>query len=317
MILGASHERGQFTLSRLLMMENILDFGTLTVADAMTPASQAVVLDAAKPWTENLELVRRSMRSRYPLLRRDHPKIESAVHIKDIALVVGATLQPPDLAKIARPIFSVREDLPLESLLTRFHQRGTHIAAVEDEKGKWVGLVTLEDVMEELVGTIRDEFEPVKDERLLDIVPVSAIELELEAATKEEAIRKLSDRLASAVPGVDARMLAQAVLKRESLASTGLGDGIAIPHARLAGLARSAAVFARSAGLDFGCLDGKPAQILFLVVTPPHDEGAHVRVLAKISRLLSSEYLKERLLRAKTPEEIREIFDVSDRSVPA
>jgi len=317
MILGASHEQGQFTLSRLLMMENILDFGTLQVRDAMTPAAQATVLDVAQPWSENLERIRRSMRSRYPLVRPNRPRMESAVHIKDIAIALGTTLQPPDLAKLARPSFVVRGDLSLESLLTQFHQRGSHLAIVEDEKGAWKGLVTLEDVIEELIGTIRDEFAAVKEERLLDLVPEAAIELELEAATKEEAIRKLARVLARAVPALDVDGLALAVLKRENLASTGLGNGIAIPHARFAGLPRAAAAFARSPGLDFGCLDGKPAQILFLVATPPHDEGAHVRVLAKISRLLSSDYLRERLLRAKTVEEVREIFDVSDRSVPA
>lgn len=317
MLLGASHEGGHFTLSRLLMMENILDFGTLSVRDVMVPPSKAVMLDASKPWPDNFETIQKSMHSRYPLIRGDRSKVEGVVHVKDVAVALGKAAASPDLSKIARVVFRVRDDLPLETLLTRFHQRGTHMAMVEDERGKWVGLVTLEDVMEELIGTIRDEFEPAKEERLLDLVPREAIDLELACATKEEAIRRMSERLARAVPGLAAEPLAQAVLKRENLASTGLGEGVAIPHARVPGLERPYAGFARSGGVEFGCLDGKPAEILFLVATPPHDEGAHVRVLGKISRLLSSAYLKERLLRAQTPDEVLEIFDVSDRSVPA
>lgn len=313
MILGASHERGQFTLSRLLMMENILDFGQLTVEDVMVSASKAVTLDAAAPWPENFEKIRKSMHSRYPIKRPDRPRIDSEVHIKDIAIAPP----PPDLVKIARPIASVRPELSLEALLTSFHQMGTHMAVVEDSYGRWVGIVTLEDVLEELVGTIRDEFEPTKEERLLDLVPEAAIELDLRSETKEQAIRTVSELLARAVPNLQAEPLTQAVLKRENLASTGIGEGVAIPHARVQGITRPFAAFARSDGVEFGCLDGKPAQLLFLIATPPHDEGAHVRVLSKISRLLSSDYLKERLLRAKSAAEVREIFDVSDKSVPA
>ncbi|MBI2898862.1 MAG: DUF21 domain-containing protein [Planctomycetes bacterium] len=317
MILGASHERGQFTLSRLLMMENLLDFGTLTVEDVMIPASKAVTLDAAAPWPENFERIRKCMHSRYPLRRPDRTRIDTEVHVKDITVALGKAPDPPDLVKLARPIAVVRPDLTLENLITHFHQMGTHMAVVEDTHGKWIGIVTLEDVLEELIGTIRDEFEPVKEERLIDLVPEAAIDTGLRAATKAEAVRRLCEILAGAVPGVGVEPLVQAILKREDLASTGLGEGVAIPHARLPGLARPVAAFARSEGVEFASLDGKPAQLLFLIATPPHDEGAHVRVLAKISRLLSSDYLKERLLQAGTAAEVREIFDVSDKSVPA
>lgn len=317
MILGASHERGQFTLSRLLMMENLLDFGQLTVDDVMVAAPKVTVLDASAPWPENFEKISKTMHSRYPLRRPDRPRIDSEIHIKDILAALGRGQHPPDLAKLARKVAVVRPELPLESLLTQFHQMGTHLAIVEDAAGKWVGIVTLEDLMEELVGTIRDEFEPVKEERLLDLVPEAAIDMDLEATTKEEAVRKMCERLATAVPGFSAEALVQAILKREGLASTGLGDGVAIPHARVPGISRPFAAFARSRGVEFGSLDGRPAEILFLVATPPHDEGAHLRALSKIGRLLSSDYLKERLLKAKTPGEVREVFDVSDRSVPA
>ncbi len=317
MILGASHERGQFTLSRLLMMENLLDFGQLSVDDVMVSADKVVTLDASAPWAENFQRVTKSMHSRYPLRRAAGGRIDSEIHIKDITVAMGRGQIPPDLAKIARPIPVVRPELPLETLLTQFHQLGTHMAAVEDSSGRWSGIVTLEDVIEELVGTIRDEFEPVKEERLLDLVPEAAIEVELRATTKEEAVREMSGRLAAAVPGLSPEALTQAVLKRESLASTGLGEGVAIPHARVPGIARPVAAFARSEGVEFDSLDGRPAQLLFLLATPPHDEGAHLRALSKIGRLLSSDYLRERLLKAKSTAEVREILEVSDRSVPA
>src|SRR6185503_4699096 len=67
MILGASHEQGELTLNRLLMMENVLDFGTLRVRDVMTPGAKVVTLSARAPWTENFERIKATLHSRYPL----------------------------------------------------------------------------------------------------------------------------------------------------------------------------------------------------------------------------------------------------------
>ncbi len=178
--------------------------------------------------------------------------------------------------------------------------------------------MTLEDVIEELVGTIRDEFEKVQDHRLTEIVPASAIMLDLAACPKGEAIRRLAERLAGAVSGFDVDRTVLAILKREKLASTGLGDGIAIPHGRVAGLARPVAALGRSKeGIDFQSLDGKPVNLIFLILTPTHDEGAHVHILEKISTLLASDYLREQLVTATTAEEVREVFRLSDKSLPA
>jgi len=108
------------------------------------------------------------------------------------------------------------------------------------------------------------------------------------------------------------------ILKREALASTGLGGGIAIPHGRVAGLGRPLAAIGLSPqGTEFGALDGKPVHLLFLILTPVHDEGAHVHILGKISRLLTSDYLRERLLSAKGPDDVMEVLRITDQSLAA
>jgi CBS domain containing-hemolysin-like protein len=316
MILGASHEQGELTLNRLLMMENVLDFGTLRVRDVMTPAAKVVTLSAKAPWPENFEKIKATLHSRYPLETgtRGPARI---VHIKDVAVALAANA-PPDLVKISRMVKSVRPDLSLEDLLQHFNRNHSHLAMVEDDRGAYYGIVSIEDVVEELIGTVRDEFEQVKEVRLADLVPLEAVALDLEPMPKRDAVSRLVERLAQKRPEIQVKPVVAAILKRESLASTGLGNGIAIPHGRVEGLARPVAAIGRSEkGIDFQSLDGNPAHLLFLILTPIHDEGVHVHILGKISRLLASDYLRERLLHATTPAEAMEVLKVADQSLPA
>ena len=93
--------------------------------------------------------------------------------------------------------------------------------------------------------------------------------------------------------------LVGALEERERLNSTALGDGVAIPHGKLPGVRRVIAAFARSrAGVDFQSLDGKPTHLFFLLVAPEDSAGAHLKALARISRLLKDESFRQRLMRA-------------------
>jgi len=312
MVLGASHEQGAFTLSRLLMMENILDFGQLTVDDVYVKAAEVTLLDPAKPWSENLAIIRPRVHSRYPL---KESRIRRIIHVKDIAMAI-ADKGSVDLNAIARPVYPVASSITLEALLKHFHTTHTHLAVVEHEE-RFLGVVTLEDVIEELIGTVRDEFEQVKDYGLAELVPAEAIILDLDG-DKESVIRRLVERVSAGRPGVDAAKVHATIMKRERLASTGMGDGIAMPHGRCEGLSRPYAAIGRSkAGVPFDSMDGKPANLVFLILTPVHDEGAHIHILSKISHLLASDYLRQQLLTAEKPEEVLEVFRMSDKSVPA
>jgi CBS domain containing-hemolysin-like protein len=316
MILGASHEQGALTLNRLLMMENVLDFGTLRVRDVMTPAANVVTLSAKDPWNESLAKIRASLHSRYPLFTGG-PRPSKIVHIKDIAVALAAGASP-DLAAISRPVKSVRPELSLEDLLQHFHRDHSHLALVEDDRGAWLGLVSIEDVVEELIGTVRDEFEQVREVRLSDLVPPEAVALQLDPMPKEQILRALVQRLAQKRPEINVEGVVATILKREALASTGLGGGIAIPHGRVSGLARPLAAIGLSPqGMEFGALDGKTVHLFFLILTPVHDEGAHIHILGKISRLLTSDYLRERLLNAKAPEDVMEVLRITDQSLAA
>jgi PTS system nitrogen regulatory IIA component len=103
------------------------------------------------------------------------------------------------------------------------------------------------------------------------------------------------------------------LLDRERLGSTGIGGGIGIPHGKIPGIDRLFLGFGLSRqGIDFESLDGGPTRIFFLLVTPESSAGLHLKVLARISRLLKNEAFKERLLQAGTHEEITAIIQGED-----
>ena len=132
------------------------------------------------------------------------------------------------------------------------------------------------------------------------------VEVGLRAATKAEAIDALVARLAG-VDGVeDADRLGADVAAREARMSTGVGDGLALPHARTPAVARTVAALATLAEpVDWGALDGQPVGIVLLLAGPEADRRAHVRLLAHVSRVLSDADVRARLAAAPTADDLR------------
>jgi PTS system nitrogen regulatory IIA component len=149
--------------------------------------------------------------------------------------------------------------------------------------------------------------------KLLDIVSPGGVVDDLRAETKEGVLREMSEVVAADVPFLSAQALTSILLDRESLGSTGIGDGVAIPHGKVPGLTRLAAVVARSrAGVQFHSLDGKPAHLFFLVVAPEQSAGMHLKALARISRLLKDARLRRLLLDARDADDLRKILKEED-----
>lgn len=140
--------------------------------------------------------------------------------------------------------------------------------------------------------------------KLADLIRAEGIQIGLAARDKEALIDEMVDVLCRAEKVRDRAAVAKAVREREALMSTGIGQGIGIPHAKTDAVERLIAVFGRSeAGIDFQALDGKPVHLFFLLVAPEDQSGPHVKALARISRLLKHMHFREALLRAKTAEE--------------
>lgn len=137
-----------------------------------------------------------------------------------------------------------------------------------------------------------------------DILDARWVVPQLLATDKEQALGELSEALCSGCEDVSASSaeVLQAVMAREQLASTGVGDGVAIPHAKIAGLNRLVACFGRhSPGIAFDAIDAMPVQLIFLLLIPVNSAGPHLKALARISRLLKDSSLRQRLLTEEGP----------------
>ena len=153
--------------------------------------------------------------------------------------------------------------------------------------------------------------------KIIDLIPPRGIVDDLRSETKEGVLRELSEAICRAVPGMSPEHLLSVLMERESLGSTGIGVGIAIPHGKMPGIDQLVAVFGRSrGGVQFASLDGRPARFFFLVVAPENNSaGIHLKVLARISRLAKDERFRNRLMEAEGAEEIRQAFAEEDESV--
>lgn len=139
---------------------------------------------------------------------------------------------------------------------------------------------------------------------------------QLASASKEGVLRELVRAIAQVEKQVDENRLMEILLERESLGSTGIGEGVAIPHGKSKEVKRLLASFGRSlAGMDFQAMDGKPTHLFFLLVAPENSAGIHLKALARISRLMKDNVFRKRLMEVNSGEEIYSLFSAEDEIV--
>ncbi len=148
--------------------------------------------------------------------------------------------------------------------------------------------------------------------KILEVLDKDAIIIDLKAKDKKGVLDELVMPVASRA-GIDHAALAKVLMERERLGSTGIGGGIGIPHGKLKDLKSLVLGFGVSRpGVDFESMDGRPTHIFFLLLTPENSAGLHLKLLARISRLLKNEDFKTQLMRAKTREEVLDIIRGQD-----
>ncbi len=148
--------------------------------------------------------------------------------------------------------------------------------------------------------------------KILDVLNKDAINVNLQSRDKKGIIDELVTPVAS-IAGVSHEELVKVLMERERLGSTGIGGGIGIPHGKLKDLDSLILGFGLSRqGVDFESMDGRPTHIFFLLMTPENSAGVHLKLLARISRLLKDDDFKEKLTKAETPEEILSIIGETD-----
>lgn len=149
--------------------------------------------------------------------------------------------------------------------------------------------------------------------KLIDLLKINYIKYPLAASNKVDVIKELLS-LFSENNLIDNREeVLKAVLEREKILSTGLGNGVAIPHCKTNSVEEfGVALGIHSKGVDFQSLDHKPAHIIFLLIGPENKPGFHIRLLSRISRIISKEDVRRQILASKTPEEIYRIFQAEE-----
>lgn len=143
--------------------------------------------------------------------------------------------------------------------------------------------------------------------KIADILSRDRVILELKSKGKQEVIQEMTAVLPK--EGLDLERVVQVLMDRERLGSTGIGDGVAIPHGKLSGLNSLIAAFGRSTqGVEFESLDGNPTHLFFLLVAPEDSAGAHLKALARVSRLFKDGQFRKVLMGAKNIDELYRAF---------
>lgn len=149
--------------------------------------------------------------------------------------------------------------------------------------------------------------------KIMDFLNKKAVTVSLKATDKDGVIKELVDLLAKVDEIKNKDELVKAILTRESLGSTGIGQGIGIPHAKSPNVKNLVAALGLSQrGVNFDSLDGEPVYIFFLLIAPEESAGPHLKALARISRMLKDKYFRELLKKAKDEKEILRIIQEED-----
>ncbi|WP_246096233.1 hemolysin family protein [Paenibacillus sinopodophylli] len=167
-LMQESHKNGFIDKTELTLVDNIFDFTETNAREIMIPRTEMICLNTSHTMAENKELALEQMLTRYPVCENDKDNIIGFVHIKDLLKDTRHNLY--DIRQITRPITTVPDSMQISMLLKLMQKRRSQIAILIDEYGGTSGLVTLEDIMEEIVGEIQDEFDEERDqmERLDD-----------------------------------------------------------------------------------------------------------------------------------------------------
>jgi CBS domain containing-hemolysin-like protein/mannitol/fructose-specific phosphotransferase system IIA component (Ntr-type) len=311
MLLSTAQTTGGFSLNRLMLLENIFDLGSQSVKEAMLPWPQVQKLSLSASREDVMRAVSDSRYSRYPVVDPAIGTVNNYLLVKDLLVVSPGT---GDWTKILRPLKVVGPNDNLEATMQQLQRDGANMAVVMSN-GRPIGLITLEDILEEVVGRIEDEYPRLPRLYLKDALAAGGIVLDLEPTTPEEAIRILAAAIPPerVPPGSD---VAELTLVRERQLPTDVGHGIAIPHARCPGLERSILVLGRSVeGIVFNAQTGSRVRLIFLLVTPAERPQTQAFFLAQLASVAQSELVRERLSRAQSPQEIIDIITAADPAI--
>jgi PTS system nitrogen regulatory IIA component len=149
--------------------------------------------------------------------------------------------------------------------------------------------------------------------KLTEIIEENNIIPELKAKDKKGVLEELAAVISRHEPSIDKGALVKVLVERERLGSTGIGDGVAIPHGKMNGVSHPIISFGRSRqGLDFDSMDGQPAYLFFLLIAPEDSSSVHLQVLAKIAKILKNRDFRKKLMEPGTKKELYQTIVQTD-----
>jgi len=145
--------------------------------------------------------------------------------------------------------------------------------------------------------------------KISELLNPVAVVADIQSRDKNKVLAELTEALVAGDDSLQGDEVIQVLQERERLGSTGIGDGVAIPHGKLKGIPELMLAFGRSrSGVDFDSMDGKPAHLFFLLIAPEESVGVHLKTLARISKLLKDSAVRQRLIDAEDQKEIYQII---------
>ncbi len=152
--------------------------------------------------------------------------------------------------------------------------------------------------------------------RLTDVLKEDFILTDLKSREKTELLEEMISNISQKVGGLDRDKVLETVIERERLGTTGIGNGVAIPHGKVKGFGEIRVFFGRSKkGIDFDSMDKMPVYLFFMILAPENSAAAHLKILASISHLFRNQDLRASLMKAGSRSEIYEIIAEADKKM--
>ncbi len=149
--------------------------------------------------------------------------------------------------------------------------------------------------------------------KMSEIIEENSIIPDLKARDKNGVLEELAEVISNHEPSINKAELVKVLVERERLGSTGIGDGVAIPHGKMNGISHPLISFGRSSkGLDFDSMDGQTAYLFFLLVAPENSSSIHLQVLAKVAKILKSGTFRKKLMKAGSRKELYQAIIQAD-----
>ena len=150
--------------------------------------------------------------------------------------------------------------------------------------------------------------------KITDILILDRVIADLTGKEKSEVLEEMANQLADRPAGLDPAQVLRVLQERERISTTAIGEGVAIPHGKLPTVEKISGLFARSLqGVDFASLDGEPTFLFFTLIAPQEAAADHLKALARISRLLKDHDLRQRLLAARSSQDLYDIIATEDQ----